>query len=150
MWIMQTLLDAECRKDVLRRLSGLSPDDKPKWGKMRAPQMVAHVSMQMKCAVGIISEKPLYTVWRFWPLKKLVIYVAPWPHGLPTAKSWKDPERGSWKTEMEQLQKLISEFPEKDKTQSWGIHPILGRLDKKDWGRLSYRHIHYHLRQFDR
>ncbi|HKI44739.1 MAG TPA: DUF1569 domain-containing protein [Balneolales bacterium] len=147
---MQTLLDAGCRKDVLNRLSGLFPDDKPKWGTMSAPQMIAHVSMQMKCALGINHEKPLNPIWRFWPLKKLVIYIVPWPHGLPTAESWKNPQRSDWNREMEQLQMLIREFPNKRSLDEWGIHPILGQLNKKDWGRLSYRHINHHLRQFGR
>ena len=147
---MRTLLDVECRKEVLNRLSGLSPDDKPMWGAMSAPRMVAHVSMQMKCALGIEHEKTRSTVWCFWPLKKLIIYVAPWPHGLPTAESWKNPERGDWNGEIEQLKKLINEFSETRDTHEWGIHPILGRLEKKDWGRLSYRHINHHLLQFGR
>lgn len=145
---MQTLLNVECRKEVLDRLSGLSPDDKPKWGTMSAPQMVAHVSRQLKCAFGLEHDKPLSTIWQFWPFRNLVIYILPWPHHLPTADAWKNPKRDGWDREIDQLRKLIQKFSVKDDTVEWGTHPILGKLDAKDWAVVSYRHIDHHLRQF--
>ena len=145
---MQTLLNAACRKEVFNRLAELSPDDKPKWGMMSAPQMIAHVSRQLKCAFGFVNDKTLSTIWRFWPINKLVIYVIPWPRGLPTAEAWKDPERRDWKSEAEQLQKLIEKFSGENESVNWGLHPILGSLTEKDWATLSYRHIDHHFRQF--
>jgi len=100
---MQTLRDTSCRKEVLDRLVRLKPEDQPKWGSMSAPQMAAHVSRQLKCAFGLEHDRSLSTIWRFWPLNKLVIYVFPWPHHLPTADAWKDPKRDVWSREIDQL-----------------------------------------------
>lgn len=145
---MRTLLNPSCSNEILARLSSISVHDRPKWGTMSAHQMITHLSRQLKCAMGLVKDKPVHTIWRFWPLNKLVIYILPWPHGLPTAKEWKDPERNDWNEDVKQLRKHIRAFLEKNSNEEWGDHPILGKLNKRDWGKLSYRHIDHHFRQF--
>jgi hypothetical protein len=47
--------------------------------------------------------------------------------------------------------KLFQEILEKawqTPTEDWGVHPMMGKLSRKQWGKLAQIHIDYHLRQF--
>ena len=45
---MKSLWHQTSRDELTSRLEKLSPDSKPQWGKMNAPQMVAHLSNALR------------------------------------------------------------------------------------------------------
>lgn len=145
---MKTLLREEIRKEVRDRLSKLSPDMPRRWGTMSAIQMLAHVSLQLENAVTIRQTPQMKIVWLIHPVRKLLFNLIPWPHGLPTAPDWKNPETENWKYETNRFLSLINKFSEDRDVVKWGKHPLFGKLSGKEWGRLSYRHIDHHFRQF--
>ncbi len=55
---MKTLFDAGVANQVKTRLGKLEPQSERRWGKMTAPQMLAHCSVSMQWAVGeVVPEK---------------------------------------------------------------------------------------------
>ena len=81
----RSLWDAPARQELVNRLDRLAPEAKPLWGKMTAPQMLAHLADWMLMAKGELKTAPKKKALRFPPLKQLVIYWLPSPKGVPTA-----------------------------------------------------------------
>lgn len=46
------------------------------------------------------------------------------------------------------LKDLIGRFNAAGPAHDWSVHPLFGKLPGKQWGRLAYRHLDHHLRQF--
>src|SRR5690242_18439538 len=82
---MGTFWDQSTRQDLCRRISRLTPDAKPKWGKFTPAQMVAHLNDAMRMATGDLPVQSKKIPLRYFPLKQLVLYVLPFPKGAPTA-----------------------------------------------------------------
>ena len=49
---MPTLADSATRATVVSRIAQLSPDATPAWGRMTAPQMLAHCADGLRMAYG--------------------------------------------------------------------------------------------------
>jgi hypothetical protein len=55
---MKDLFDATAANEVKTRLGKLGPQSERQWGKMTAPQMLAHCSVSMQWALGeVVPEK---------------------------------------------------------------------------------------------
>src|SRR5918999_1574911 len=80
---MKTFWDATTREDVCRRVDRMTPDRKPQWGEFNAAQMLAHLNDAMLMALGELPCASKATPLRHWPLKQLIVYVAPWPKSAP-------------------------------------------------------------------
>ena len=145
---MKTLFDAKVHAEILERFGGVSPDRRPLWGRMNASRMVAHLSDQLRMGLGDIPVSRPSGFLRFRPVAWLMLYVIPWPHGAkgPTEAFTTSP--GGWSDDLETLKVLLRRFVESDRDQVWPEHPLFGALSGRDWGVLSYKHFHHHLRQF--
>ena len=49
---MQSMFDADVRAGVVHRIRSLTPDTNRRWGRMSAPQMIAHLTDQMTHTLG--------------------------------------------------------------------------------------------------
>ena len=79
---MRTLFDEACRRDVLARLRHVRPDARPSWGRMTAPQMVAHLADQMRMTLGNGRWTRMPPAHLRWPgMKQAALYWLPWPKG---------------------------------------------------------------------
>jgi prephenate dehydrogenase len=72
----------------------------------------------------------------------------PWLRNMATAKSLIVHEMIDLETVKEDILETIERFSAKKETDSWGTHPIFGKLDKWEWGQLQYKHTVHHLNQF--
>ena len=48
----KSVWNSRARQELLERLERLAPEAKPRWGKMNAPQMLAHLRSWMQMAKG--------------------------------------------------------------------------------------------------
>jgi len=55
---MPSLFDPQVRKAVVDRISRLKPDGKPIWGRFTAPEMVCHVSCDLRQGLGELHAGP--------------------------------------------------------------------------------------------
>ena len=147
---MPTFWDTTTRADICRRVERLTPDHKPRWGKMNAAQMLAHLNDAMRMAAGDLPVAPKKdSPLNKWPLKQLVVYAMPWPKGAPTA-----PEllarmnECDLTAEQAQFKQIADRLAAKPATDKWPQHPAFGTLTHRAWGVLKYRHADHHLRQF--
>lgn len=144
---MKTLWNSADRKEMQERARRLQPGAQPAWGRMNAPQMVAHVADQLRMTLGKIQPRIMRTPARFFPIKQLFIYLLPWPKGAETIPELIARAPGQWGTEIDELVALIAEF-EQHRPAQWPVHPLFHRLSRRAWGRLAYRHLDHHFTQF--
>ena len=55
---MPSLFDPQRRAEILDRVSRLTPNDKPGWGRFTANEMVCHVSCDLRQALGELEAGP--------------------------------------------------------------------------------------------
>jgi hypothetical protein len=144
----KSLWNAQARRELLDRMERLSPAAKPLWGRMNAPQMLAHLANWMQMAEGNLETAAMNRPLRYPPLKQLVIYWLPFPKGVPTAPELISREPSDWSIEQAAVRQHIQSFEKKDPKAMGPLHPAFGKLTPKAWGVLGYRHIDHHFRQF--
>ena len=145
---MKTIFDESARSEILQRFRQLSSDRRPRWGRLTAPKMLAHVSDQLRLGLDDIKSGPssgfLSTRLGSW----LAIYVLPWPHGFKGPRETFTTDPAAWERDLTTLEQLLGRYEQSDVNAKWPDHPIFGQLSGKDWGALSYKHLRHHLTQF--
>ncbi|NUM55007.1 MAG: DUF1569 domain-containing protein [Candidatus Hydrogenedentes bacterium] len=146
---MPSMFDADTRNNLLRRIRNLTPDAPRAWGRMTAPEMIAHLTDQMHHTLGDATAAPIRD-FRRWPgIKYLAIHVVPWPKGRvigpPEAFVTKPAD---WHNDVEMLIALVERFGALDPNGKWADHAIFGAMTGRDWGVFCHKHFDHHLRQF--
>lgn len=145
---MQTLTRSSSRQALLDRARKLTPDSRALWGRFTVDRMLAHVVETFRMALGELPVKSKNLPLRYWPVKIIVIYVAPWPKGLPTAPELIARSPETVNRELATLETYMERFARLENQREWPEHPAFGKLSRRLWGRLGYRHLDHHLRQF--
>jgi hypothetical protein len=145
---MRTLFQDEARAQLIHRVGALTPDRVALWGKFSCPKMLAHVNDQLRMALGELPTVLRRTPLRYPVLKQLVVYVLPFPKGVPTSPELLARSPGAWAAEVTAFGQLVARFPARREQRQWPVHPAFGPLSGHAWGVLSYRHAEHHLRQF--
>ena len=145
---MKNLWDANAREELSERISLLTPDVSPRWGKLTARGMIAHLVDTLKMAIGEIKVREKKLPIRFTPLKQLIIYGPPFPKNSPTAPELILRQAEDWDGECETLRQTMEAFAARPETRRLPNHPVFGKLSRRTWGALSYKHIDHHLKQF--
>lgn len=146
--MQKTLWSAADREELLARVNSLEPTSTARWGKMTAPQMLAHLTDWMMMAKGDLPTRFLNKFLRFRPVKHLAIYWLPFPKGVPTAQELISRTPGDWSAERATFCEYLNSFESMHPDGAWPVHPAFGMLTPPAWGVLGYRHTDHHLRQF--
>lgn len=147
---MPSLLDATDRARLAERVRALAPDQRPRWGRMDVARMLAHCADALRNATGelpiAVRRIPLV---RTALVKWLMIDVLPMPKGAPTAPELLRTSAPDIAEERDALLALLARFGEGDASSCrWAPHPLFGELTPTQWGRLAWKHLDHHLRQF--
>jgi len=146
---MKTMWDPASARDIRERVGRLAPERTRQWGRMSVQQMVCHLAESLKMAMGDLQVAPKRLPIRYPPLKQLIVYLAPFPKNAPTAPELTIAATPRpWADDIAALQQLIDRFAAHPADAKWPDHPAFGRLSRRAWGVLAYRHIDHHLRQF--
>lgn len=142
-----SILDAEARAALARRVHALSPDARRRWGSMTSAQAMAHLADALKMALGELPVTAKRSPLRLTPIKKLIIHVAPMPRSAPTAPELKGRAATDFAAEAASICAMLDRCA--DPAQALAAeHPAFGRLSRHDWATLIYKHTDHHLRQF--
>lgn len=136
------------QEELLKRLEELRPETRAAWGKFTPARMLAHCADAMRAGLGELPVKPKPGPLRSWPLRKLLIYVAPWPKGAPTAPELIPEGDPDFETAKGELRSALVRFVTAGPAGKFAEHAAFGALTGKDWGALTYRHLDHHWRQF--
>lgn len=144
----KSLSHARARRELIDRLERLRPEATPLWGRMTAPQMLAHLADWMLMAKGEIKTAARIPILRYPPLKQLLIYWLPFPKGVPTAPELISRKPSEWAIEEAAVRRHVQWFENLDPKTTWPEHPVFGKMTPQAWCVLGYRHMDHHLRQF--
>jgi len=144
-----TFFDPARRDEILARIQRLSPDATARWGRMNVAQMVAHLTDQMRHALGDSVCRPVPSLLGLAPLRHAAIYWVPWPRGRikgPPDAFVTQPK--SWPDDLAALRSLVERFCARDPRDAWPRHALMGAMSGRDWGHFCYKHFNHHLTQF--
>ena len=137
------------RNDLLTRLDRLTPGSLPRWGKFTSLRMLAHVNDALRMPLGEVTPAPKQLPLRHFPLKQLIIYLLPFPKGVPTAPELLARGDGAvWAEELKSFSELVGRLASASGALVWPPHPAFGSMTNRDWGVLAYRHASHHFTQF--
>ena len=148
---MKSLWHETVRDEMLARIARLTPETRPVWGRMSCSEMLAHVLAGMRMGSGELPTRLRKTFLRWWPLNELLVRFVPFPRGAKAPReivvtTGSDVD---WTATVGALNASIHSFETRDaKTFAWPVHPVFGKISAGAWGRLAYKHMDHHLRQF--
>lgn len=146
---MPTLRNEADRKALVKRLAGVTPESKARWGRFDAPRMMCHLGDALEEALGrrtVPRHGPM--ILRHFPMKHLAIHVIPMPKGAKAPPELLAPEPGDF----EANRRRVLECIEAVGTMPSGKAPnhfLFGEMTSGRWSSLAWKHIDHHLRQFN-
>jgi len=145
---MKSFFEDGVYDEITSRINNLNVDTIPQWGKMTTGQMLHHCQMPL----NIILEKEDYGVKPNWLVnllfKKSMYSDKPWRKNMPTAPGFKITDDKDFDAEKAEITKLIDALNAQRDRDNWQPHPAFGTLTKMQWGKMQYKHLDHHLRQF--
>lgn len=149
---MSSIFNKASANELRQRISNLTPDSKAQWGKMNVGQMICHVTDGYRMAMGTleVADRSSFVSKTF--LKFLILNILPIPKGVPTAPELDQMQNGTPPEELDKdrakLLATIDELNSKPADFAWSPHAKFGPMSRRQWGKLGYKHIDHHLRQF--
>src|SRR6266849_1203176 len=146
---MPSLFDPQARVAILNRIARLTPEAKPVWGRFTAPEMVCHVSCDLRQGLGGLYAGPPSGLVAHFPVNWVAIHVIRWPRG----KGRSPPEflatrPTTWAADVSRLRGLIERFAARGPAAVWPPSRVFGRISGSSWGVMVHKHLDHHLRQF--
>jgi hypothetical protein len=148
---MKNLFEPAAAEEVKARLMSLRPDSARLWGRMSAPQAVAHCSGGMQMALGDTRPRRMMAGRIFgWIIKPLALgNDQPMRRNTPTVPEIVVADERDLDAERQRLLVLIDRFAAAGPAGCTTYpHSFFGRLTPQEWAVLMYKHLDHHLRQF--
>lgn len=149
---IKNIFEKSVTDEVIDRINSLSTESKPLWGKMNVAQMLAHLSVTYEMIFTDKHKKPnafLRFILKTF-IKKTVVGTQPYKKNGQTAPAFLIADQREFETEKERLINYLLQ------TQSLGENHFegkesnsFGKLSSKEWNVMFYKHLDYHLSQFN-
>lgn len=149
---MKNLFNSTDTAELLRRLAGLTPNAKPRWGSLMPGALLCHLADPLRVALGEKEAQSFRSPLRLPGLAHAVVWILPWPKSAPTAPEFLPGSGMTDPTQFAQDQRTLLEVLERfcnvPAHKTLAANPVFGRLSRRSWGRLMWRHIDHHMRQY--
>ncbi|MDP1831507.1 MAG: DUF1569 domain-containing protein [Geothrix sp.] len=147
---MKSLFNPRDRDALARRLSELEPGAPRQWGRMDAAQMLRHCAISLGDALGDRLVKQAFLGKLITPfIRRQIFGDKPFRQGAPTDPMYVVSDAPDFEAERSRLATLLDRVVQRGEAKTGGMmHPFFGRLRGEEWGRLVYKHLDHHLRQF--
>ena len=148
---MKDLFDAARVEEVKQRIARLRPDSQRQWGKMNAPQALAHCSRGFELASGDLRPPRVLIGRIIGPIIRPKVFEndEPLRRNSPTVKGLVIQDDRDLAEERARLYGVIDRFVAAGpKGCTTHPHSFFGPLTPEEWAILMYKHLDHHLRQF--
>jgi len=147
---MENLFNTTDRDAMLTRLAVLHAGHARRWGRMTPAQMLAHCTAAFAYPLGQkVARRPLVARVVAPFVKRSVLGPKPLGRNDPTAPDLIIADPGEFDQERQLLHDQILQFCAAGRG---GVnnraHVFFGPLTGDEWGRLMFKHLDHHLRQF--
>ncbi len=148
---LPNVFESQTNDLIFARLEKLQAQTQPAWGKMNAPQMLAHLNVTYDMAYGRVVPKTPFLVKLMLKLfvKSKVTNEQPYPKNSRTAPVFIiaderdfDKEKAIFKKNILETQQHGASFFEGKESVSFGV------LNAQEWNNMFYKHIDHHFTQF--
>lgn len=141
------LHDPAVYASIRKRIDSLRVDSPRQWGRMTIDQMLWHVNVSMREAVGDYTPtvKPL-------PVPKVILRWAilnlPWGRGARTRPDMYAVSAHDFAAQKAECLALVDRIVRQPLSAAWPKSASMGRMTGKHWSQLTARHLDHHLKQF--
>jgi hypothetical protein len=144
---MKSVFEPAAFAELNRRIQLLQPTDYALWGKMHVAQMLAHLCMPLEGQLGkvVYKERGNFFLRLFKPL---LYNDRDWGKNVATAKSFVVSDARDFSREQARLIQNIEEAHLRGLQGTWSNHPIFGKFTAEQHGKMVYKHVDHHFRQF--
>jgi len=141
------LYDEDVYSKCLSRLNALSESSTPAWGKMDAPQMLAHCAEIIEVSNGKdLKNTPFLVKMLKKLIRKMVLSDQPYHRNGKTHPQYIMESEYNFDSEKKRLLDGLAHFIQEKGVER--AHPLLGVLSSDEKGQAMYKHLHHHLEQF--
>jgi len=148
---MNSIFHPEAHQEILNRINKLNENNQAKWGKMNVGQMLKHCQLPFEIATGktkMQSKAGFFKKLLFKAFKPMMYNDKVWKPNMQTPKQFRVTEEHIFTTEKDNLVALINEFHSKKNNTDWPEHPLFGHFTTEQRGKIQYKHLDHHLKQF--
>ena len=148
---MKNLFDRPTAAEIIRRIDSIQPNNARLWGKMTAPQALAHCSGAMEWALGDKRTKRMFVGRLLGGMvrKKVVSDDKPLARNTPTSPDILIADDRDLASERARLRGLVERFSAAVPSGCTSHpHTFFGHMTPDEWAILMYKHVDHHLRQF--
>ncbi|MBI1185031.1 DUF1569 domain-containing protein [bacterium] len=150
---MKTIFSARDFDEIKHRIEQLDASNERLWGKMDVDEMLCHCTDQIRLALGEKTSRDVSTPLSRTLVKWLVVYVLKIPRDkVPTLPEFAAGKGGTkptqFNTDRQTLLHYINKVRLLDHEKDFHPHGFFGKLNRKQWGIMIYKHLHHHLQQF--
>lgn len=143
--------DPKTTAENLKRLENLSAETTPKWGKMNAPQMLAHLNVAYNMALD--ENTPITRGFKRFIIsllaKNMVVGEKPYPKNGRTAPVFVIADQRDFEKEKAKLVSFINDVSQKGAAHFEGKESqSFGTLTANEWSNLFQKHLNHHFEQF--
>jgi len=146
---MKSLFEQNTQNEIENRIKNLSNQSAAAWGKMNVSQMLFHCQFPLKIALQKEHPKLKSSLLAKLFFKKAMYNDKPWKKNLPTHSKLKVVDQKKFEKEQNELLQLVSEFHGQKDKKEWEPHPMFGKFTPEQWGKMQYKHLDHHLKQFN-
>jgi hypothetical protein len=145
---MNTIFDKPTRDELIKRINTFDKNSTAQWGKMNIYQMLKHCTIWEEMLLGKRQYRQSFIGRLFGKMAlKDILKDKPLKPNLPTVPSFKIRGNGDVDAAKAEWIGLIGEHALRK--NSGFVHPFFGKLTAEQAGRMAYKHIDHHLRQFN-
>ena len=145
---MKSVFDRATRDELIGRISSLDENSRAQWGKMSVYQMLRHCALWEQMLLGKKQYRQSFLGRLFGKMAlEDMLRDEPMKPNLPTVPSFKISGNGNIAAAKAEWMAHIAEHGLRN--NSGFVHPFFGKLTAEQAGRLAYKHIDHHLRQFN-
>lgn len=136
---------------LIGRINKLTAATQPKWGKMNAPQMLAHCNVTYEMVYEQKHPKPGGFTKLMLKLfvKNAVVTEKPYAHNSRTAPAFVITDEKQFDAEKQRLIAYIQQTQQLGGNHFHNKESLsFGALSKTEWNNMFYKHLDHHLSQF--
>jgi hypothetical protein len=141
------LHDPDVYSSIRKRIESLRPETPRRWGKMSIDQMLWHVNVSMREAVGDYQPQ-IKTLPVPKPVLRWAVIHLPWGKGARTREDMYAVSSHDLNQQKAETLALVDRIYRKPLSSDWPESVSMGRMSGKHWSQLTARHLDHHLRQF--
>ena len=147
---MNSLFHPADREALSRRIAALEPAAQRQWGKMDPAQALLHCAIGLEAATGSRPMKQVFLGKLITPfIRGRVLGPKPFRKNSPTDPTFVVSDARDFEAERTRFATTIDPFIQRGPgAAAKETHAFFGRLSGDEWGRLMYKHLDHHLRQF--